>query len=159
MPVTHSRLHDAAQVRNGPNNERPRSQHLLSEKDRLSAGVVLLRSPCLVPYNPGMAAFDDVLASIRGWDQEEPPPADVFDQLATEYRAVTDQRDGATVQISERDSRISELAAEVSRLKSENYDLAIRVGFKEPEDNSGEDKEDDNQSRGVLGLFRKVNKA
>ena len=142
----------------GPINERPRPQHLLSEKDRLSAGVVLLRSPCLVPYNPGMAAFDDVLASIRGWDQEEPPPADVFDQLATEYRAVTDQRDGATVQISERDSKISELAAEVSRLKSENYDLAIRVGFKEPEDNSGEDKED-NQSRGVLGLFRKVNKA
>ena len=159
MPVTHSRLHDAAQVRNGPNNERPRPQHLLSEKDRLSAGVVLLRSPCLVPYNPGMAAFDDVLASLRGWDQEEPPPADVFDQLATEYRAVTDQRDGATVQISERDSRISELAAEVSRLKSENYDLAIRVGFKEPEDNSGENKDDDNQSRGVLGLFRKVNKA
>ena len=158
MPVTHSRLHDAAQVRNGPNNERLRPQHLLSEKDRLSAGVVLLRSPCLVPYNPGMAAFDDVLASIRGWDQEEPPPADVFDQLATEYRAVTDQRDGATVQISERDSRISELAAEVSRLKSENYDLAIRVGFKEPEDNSGENN-DDNQSRGVLGLFRKVNKA
>ena len=159
MPVTHSRLHDAAQVRNGPNNERPRPQHLLSEKDRLSAGVVLLRSPCLVPYNPGMAAFDDVLASIRGWDQEEPPPADVFDQLATEYRAVTDQRDGATVQISERDSRISELAAEVSRLKSENYDLAIRVGFKEPEDNSGANNDDDNQSRGVLGLFRKVNKA
>ena len=159
MPVTHSRLHDAAQVRNGPNNERPRPQHLLSEKDRLSAGVVLLRSPCLVPYNPGMAAFDDVLASIRGWDQEEPPPADVFDQLATEYRAVTDQRDGATVQISERDTRISELTAEVSRLKSENYDLAIRVGFKEPEDNSGEDKEDNNESRGVLGLFRKVNKA
>ena len=158
MPVTHSRLHDAARVRNGPNNERLRPQHLLSEKDRLSAGVVLLRSPCLVPYNPGMAAFDDVLASIRGWDQEEPPPADVFDQLATEYRAVTDQRDGATVQISERDSRISELAAEVSRLKSENYDLAIRVGFKEPEDNSGENNED-NQSRGVLGLFRKVNKA
>ena len=158
MPVTHSRLHDAAQVRNGPNNERPRPQQLLSEKDRLSAGAVLLRSPCLMPYNPGMAAFDDVLASIRGWDQEEPPPADVFDQLATEYRAVTDQRDGATVQISERDSRISELTAEVSRLKSENYDLAIRVGFKEPEDNSGEDKED-NQSRGVLGLFRKVNKA
>ena len=159
MPVTHSRLHDAAQVRNGPNNERPGPQHLLSEKDRLSAGVVLLRSPCLVPYNPGMAAFDDVLASIRGWDQEEPPPADVFDQLATEYRAVTDQRDGATVQISERDSRISELAAEVSRLKSENYDLAIRVGFKEPEDNSGANNDDDNQSRGVLGLFRKVNKA
>ena len=159
MPVAHSRLHDAAQVRNGPNNERPRPQHLLSEKDRLSAGVVLLRSPCLVPYNPGMAAFDDVLASIRGWDQEEPPPADVFDQLATEYRAVTDQRDGATVQISERDTRISELTAEVSRLKSENYDLAIRVGFKEPEDNSGEDKEDNNESRGVLGLFRKVNKA
>ena len=158
MPVTHSRLHDAAQVRNGPNNERSRPQHILSEKDRLSAGVVLLRFPVVMPYNPGMAAFDDVLASIRGWDQEEPPPADVFDQLATEYRAVTDQRDGATVQISERDSKISELAAEVSRLKSENYDLAIRVGFKEPEDNSGEDKED-NQSRGVLGLFRKVNKA
>ena len=158
MPVAHSLLQDAAQVRNGPNNERPRSQHLLYEIDMLSAGVVLLRSPCPIAYNPGMAAFDDVLASIRGWDQEEPPPADVFDQLATEYRAVTDQRDGATVQISERDSRISELAAEVSRLKSENYDLAIRVGFKEPEDNSGEDKED-NQSRGVLGLFRKVNKA
>ena len=122
-----------------------------------------MRSPCLVPYNPGMAAFDDVLASIRGTDT--PPPSDALDTLETEYntlvtefRSVTDQRDGATVQISERDSRISELAAEVSRLKSENYDLAIRVGFKEPEDNSGENN-DDNQSRGVLGLFRKVNKA
>lgn len=83
----------------------------------------------------------------------------MIETLATEFQAVTDQRDGATVQLSERDSRITELAAEVSRLKSENYDLAIRVGFKEPEDNSGVDKEDDNQSRGVLGLFRKVNKA
>ena len=82
----------------------------------------------------------------------------MIETLATEFQAVTDQRDGATVQISERDSRISELTAEVSRLKGENYDLAIRVGFKEPEDNSG-DNEDDNQPRGVLGLFRKVNKA
>ena len=145
-------------------NDRPRPQHILSEKDRLSVGAVLLRSPCLVPYNPGMAAFDDVLASIRG--AETPLPSDVLDTLETEYntlvtefRSVTDQRDGATVQISERDSRITELAAEVSRLKSENYDLAIRVGFKEPEDNSGENKDDNNQSRGVLGLFRKVNKA
>lgn len=116
-----------------------------------------------MPYNPGMAAFDDVLASIRGADT--PPPSDALDTLETEYntlvtefRSVTDQRDGAAVQISERDSRISELSAEVSRLKSENYDLAIRVGFKEPEDNSGENNED-NQPRGVLGLFRKVNKA
>ena len=110
-----------------------------------------------------MAAFDDVLASIRGADT--PPPSDELDALETEYKklatdylSVTDQRDGATVQISERDSRISELAAEVSRLKGENYDLAIRVGFKEPEDNSGESN-DDNQPQGVLGLFRKVNKA
>ena len=111
-----------------------------------------------------MAAFDDVLASIRGVDT--PPPSDVLDTLETEYKtlvtelhSVTDQRDGATVQISERDSSISELAAEVSRLKGENYDLAIRVGFKEPEDNSGENKDDDNQPRGIHGLFRKVNKA
>ena len=104
-------------------------------------------------------AFHEVLAKLRGWDQEDPPEPSMIETLATEFQAVTDQRDGATVQLSERDSRITELAAEVSRLKSENYDLAIRVGFKEPEDNSGEDKEDDNQSRGVLGLFRKVNKA
>lgn len=83
----------------------------------------------------------------------------MIETLATEFQAVTDQRDGATVQLSERDTRISELTAEVSRLKSENYDLAIRVGFKEPEDNSGTNNDDDNQSRGVLGLFRKVNKA
>ena len=123
-----------------------------------------MRSPRSVPYNPGMAAFDDVLARIRGADT--PPPTDALDALETEYKklatdylSVTDQRDGATVQISERDKQISELAAEVSRLKGENYDLAIRVGFKEPEDNSGENKTDDNQPQGVLGLFRKVNKA
>ena len=111
-----------------------------------------------------MAAFDDVLARIRGADTL--PPTDALDaleseytKLATDYQSVTDQRDGATVQISERDKQISELAAEVSRLKGENYDLAIRVGFKEPEDNSGENKKDDNQPQGVLGLFRKVNKA
>lgn len=128
------------------------------------SGAVLLRFLGIVPYDPGMAAFDDVLARIRGTDT--PPPADALDALATEYnalatefQAVTDQRDGATVQISERDSRISELAAEVARLKGENYDLAIRVGFKEPEDNSGANIEDDNQPQGVLGLFRKVNKA
>ena len=103
-------------------------------------------------------AFHEVLAKLRGWDQEDPPEPSMIETLATEFQAVTDQRDGATVQLSERDSRITELAAEVSRLKSENYDLAIRVGFKEPEDNSGE-KNDDNQPRGVLGLFRKVNKA
>lgn len=102
--------------------------------------------------------FHEVLAKLRGWDPEAPPEPSMIETLATEFQAVTDQRDGATVQISERDSRISELTAEVSRLKGENYDLAIRVGFKEPEDNSG-DNEDDNQPRGVLGLFRKVSKA
>ena len=103
--------------------------------------------------------FNEVLAKLRGWDREAPPEPSMIETLATEFQAVTDQRDGATVLISERDAKISELAGEVSRLKGENYDLAIRVGFKEPEDNSGENNEDDNQPRGIHGLFRKVNKA
>ena len=104
-------------------------------------------------------AFQEVLAKLRGWDTENPPEASMIETLATEYQAVTDQRDGATVLISERDEQISELAREVSRLKGENYDLAIRVGIKSAEDDT--DKKDDNNSqpRGIHGLFRKVNKA
>ena len=83
----------------------------------------------------------------------------MIETLATEYQAVTDQRDGATVLISERDEQISELTREVSRLKGENYDLAIRVGIKSAEDDSDKKNDSDSQPRGINGLFRKVNKA
>ena len=104
-------------------------------------------------------AFNEVLAKLRGWDLENPPEATVIETLATEFQAVTDQRDGAAVIISERDAKISELAGEVSRLKGENYDLAIRVGIKNPEDEPGKQDDNNSQSRGIHGLFRKVNKA
>ena len=83
----------------------------------------------------------------------------MIETLATEYQAVTDQRDGATVLISERDEQISELTREVSRLKGENYDLAIRVGIKSAEDESDKKEDSNSQPRGIHGLFRKVNKA
>lgn len=80
-----------------------------------------------------MADFNELLAQIRGHQGDEPLPETVYDDLAVEHQRVVDQRDGATVQLQEREASITQYKSEVSRLKSENYDLTIaRPGIPEP---------------------------
>lgn len=72
-----------------------------------------------------MADFDELLKQMREHSGEEPVPTNLYDDLANEYQKIVDQRDGATVQLQERDASIAEYQSQVSRLKSENYDLSI----------------------------------
>lgn len=105
-------------------------------------------------YYPDMAEFHDVLKSIREWSGEESPSPDLYDELSGEYQKLVDQRDGATVLIAERDTRIQEMDAEVKRLKGENYDLSVAAGAKEPED----PPETETRPHGIMGLFERRNK-
>lgn len=95
-----------------------------------------------------MTAFDDVLGQLREWDSEE-SPASLLDSLATEYRTVADQRDGASVLISERDQTIANLTSEVSRLKSEYYDLTVKNSAPNENENI------DDAPTGIASLFTK----
>lgn len=101
-----------------------------------------------------MADFNEILKQMREHSGEEPLPATLYDDLAREYQSVVDQRDGATVQIQEKDSSIAQFQSEVSRLKSENYDLTIRQPGNPPEPNNNQEP-----AHGIAGLFQKRTRA
>ena len=103
-------------------------------------------------YSHGMAAFDDVLGQLRAWkpgDDTPVPPPTLYDDLAREYQRLADQRDGATVNLTEKDGLLSEREKEIARLKGENYDLASRIGF------TTEEKKETHEEKpsGINGLF------
>ena len=101
-----------------------------------------------------MAAFDDVLGQLRQWKPGEDspvPPATLYDDLASAYQALVDQRDGAKVILSEKESLLSARDAEISRLKGENYDLASRIGF--TDDKTQDKAPEENRPSGIDGLF------
>ena len=98
-----------------------------------------------------MADFNEILKQMREHTGEEPLPTTLFDDLAHEYQSVVDQRDGATVQIQEKDSSIAQFQSEVSRLKSENYDLVIAQPGNPPEKTN----ESNPPAHGIAGLFQK----
>lgn len=100
-----------------------------------------------------MADFNEILRQLREHSGEESLPPTLYDDLAHEYQSVVDQRDGATVQIQEKDASIAQFQSEVSRLKSENYDLVISQPGNPPE------KSNETQpAHGVAGLFQKRNR-
>lgn len=100
-----------------------------------------------------MAEFHEVLSSIQNWEGDERPSPDLYDSLSSEYQSLVDARDGASVVIAEKDTRIQELIADNQRLKADNYDLSVRAGAKEPDEVSI----DPPAPQGILGLFeRKV---
>lgn len=95
-----------------------------------------------------MADFNELLAQIREHTGDEPLPTTIYDQLAGEYQGVVDQRDGATVQLAENATGIAQSQAEVSRLKSQNYDLVIaQQGVTETK------TPDPERKSGIAGLF------
>ena len=104
-----------------------------------------------------MAAFDEVLAQLREGiaGVEAPVPTQLFDDLAGEYQRLVDQRDGATVTLTEREQALAEKDREISRLKGENYDLASRIGFKTEEPKNDDPPE---KPRGIEGLFQRRRK-
>jgi len=96
-----------------------------------------------------MADFKELLAQIREHTGEEPLPVTVYEQLASEYQGVVDQRDGATVQLQENATGIAQSQAEVSRLKSANYDLVIAAQGKPVIPVTTETE----RAPGIMGLF------
>ena len=96
-----------------------------------------------------MADFDEVLAQIREHKGEEPLPATMYETLAQEHQALRDQLDGATSQLAEKETGITQAQAEVSRLKSANYDLVIAQQGKPAETKTL----DPERPSGIKGLF------
>lgn len=72
----------------------------------------------------------------------------LVESLQTEVQGYTDRLDGAAVQLAEKDTVISQSQAEISRLKSQNYDLVIAQQGKPPEKT-----EEPPRSSGIAGLF------
>ena len=100
-----------------------------------------------------MADFNDVLGQLRAWKPEDDspaPPATLYDDLAREYQRLADQRDGATVTLTERQEALTAKEAEIARLKGENYDLASRIGFSSEKES---EKVPEEKPRGIEGLF------
>lgn len=100
-----------------------------------------------------MADFNELLSQLREHTGDEPLPQTIYDDLAREYQSVSDQRDGATVQIQEKDASIAQFQSEVSRLKSENYDLVIAQQGIPPEK-----KNEPEPAHGIAGLFQRRNR-
>ena len=73
-----------------------------------------------------MADAFEILAQMRELAGENETLLPTFDTLETEVRSYADRLDGATAQLQERQAGIAQLEAEVSRLKSQNYDLVIQ---------------------------------
>jgi len=96
-----------------------------------------------------MADFQELLALIRDHTGDEPIPTTAYDALVNEYQGVVDQRDGATVQLQENATGIAQSQAEVSRLKSANYDLVIAAQGKPVTPVTTETE----RAPGIMGLF------
>ncbi len=99
-----------------------------------------------------MADFDEVLAKLRQRTEgENPIPVEIVDDLAAQFGQVNTALEGATIQISEKDQAIAARDAEISKLKSANYDLTVKASAlpgqpPQPENN-------DNRPSGITGLF------
>lgn len=116
------------------------------------------RGGVLPVYTVLMAAFEDALSQLRGWDGsgESAPPDQLWNDLATAYQAVVDQRDGAAKLLIDSAAVKDGLTQEVARLKGENYDLASRIGFKTEDPPAGD--ETNKRPTGIDGLFVRRNK-
>ena len=73
-----------------------------------------------------MADAFEILARIRELAGENETLLPEIDTLETEVRGYADRLDGATAQLSEKETGIAALMSDVSRLKSQNYDLVIQ---------------------------------
>jgi hypothetical protein len=101
-----------------------------------------------------MADFNELLAQLREHTGDEPLPASIYDELGTAYQGVVDQRDGATVQLQENATGIAQSQAEVSRLKSQNYDLVIAAQGVKPDTKPSKN----DPPEGIAGLFTRRKK-
>ena len=71
----------------------------------------------------------------------------IAETLETEVRGYADRLDGATAQLAEKNTVISNDQAEISRLKSQNYDLVIAQQGTPPEPPKPD------RPGGIAGLF------
>jgi hypothetical protein len=80
-----------------------------------------------------MARFHDLVNSIKepGEDGVEPS---IYDDLTTEYESVIEN---STASVRMRDDKIAELTGQLGTLKSQNFDLLMKVGTG---DNTSEDQ-------------------
>lgn len=96
-----------------------------------------------------MADAFELIAQLREQAAENETLLPIVTTLETEVRSYADRLDGATVQLAEKETGIAQYQAEVSRLKSQNYDLVIAAGGSKSEPPSTEPQ----RPGGIAGLF------
>ena len=98
-----------------------------------------------------MADAFELLADLRKYAEDTGVAETllpVLDTLGTEVRGYADMLDGASTQLSEKETVISQSQAEISRLKSQNYDLVIAQQGKPEQQNTEPER-----PSGIAGLF------
>jgi len=99
-----------------------------------------------------MARFDELVGQLQNPGEDGLPPT-IYDDLLAEYNTVME---GSAQVISKKDEAIQSLNSEVSRLKSNNYDLLTQVSNGSDPIDGISDGEDDGIT--IDGLFKKVNR-
>jgi len=95
-----------------------------------------------------MARFDELLGQLQNPGEDELPPT-IYDDLLNEYRTVMD---GSAEIISKKEEMINSLTSEVSRLKSNNYDLLTQLPAESGENN---DRGEEDNAVTIDSIFTK----
>lgn len=100
--------------------------------------------------------FEEMVAMLANAKTGETElPANIFDDIRREYQTVID---GSAASIKERDEQLTAERAEVTRLKSMNFDLLMKSGVNtvDNDDDEGDDGSEDQNppSGGIDSLFK-----
>ena len=100
--------------------------------------------------------FEEIVINLRSMNETADPT--VYDDLTKHYTELSDNmnsiKEGGESALNEKNLRIQGLEAQISQLKTKNYDLLMSNQQVDPvdnPDNAGEDQ----KPRGVSDLFEK----
>lgn len=94
--------------------------------------------------------FDELLAKLRD-PGEDGAPETIYDDIASTYNHAIETRDA---KISEQEKAVLEREAEISALKSANYDLMMATTSSGDDDGSSDDDDTgEDEPAGVDDLF------
>lgn len=104
-----------------------------------------------------MPSFEELVDMIKNATGNSGEPVDmtIYDDLR-QYHATALQ--GADAKLTQKDERIQSLESEISRLKSNNYDLLMQTQATPPDPRSGpesDESDDDGPKPGIDSLFQR----
>ena len=99
--------------------------------------------------------FEEIVASLRSQNETADPT--VYDDLTAHYTQLNENynaiKEGGESALKEKDLRIQGLEAQISELKTKNYDLLMSNQQVDPVTNP--ESEENNKPKGISSLFEK----